>query len=333
MSCVTLTPMTFQCLSPVAKTMAQGFNAEFKCQREWGLLLSIWLFLSGAGCGLFVLFKLLDLPIFFALLGLGSIVLGGAVLLLELGTPTRAWGGVSRVRTSWLSRGVVFVCFFVLTGFLSVAPALVPGLLWEGASLTGGTLGWIAALCALMIVLYPGFFLAKNRSIPFWNTAWLPAVPVGYAATGASAMILLGSAFLSNGLRPFDTLAAVLMVVTLLLVCVYLLAMHRAGGPARESVRLLNAPPLSWTFRFGVMLVGLVLPLVLVLWAPKAMVLAGLCMLAGSLLFRYCVLKVGVYVPPALVQEGMDFSRLNRTGTDMERECAGMAAKRAGGRG
>ena len=311
--------------------MVQGFNAEFKCQREWGWLLSIWLFLSGTGCGLFVLFKLLDLPIFFALLALGSIVLGGAVLLLELGSPTRAWRGVSRIRTSWLSRGVVFVCFFIVTGFLSVAPALVPP--WQGADLGARALGWIAALCALMIVLYPGFFLAKNRSIPFWNTAWLPAVLVGYAATGASAMILLGSAFLREGLRPFDTLAAVLIVVTGILVGVYLLAMHRAGGPARESVRLLNAAPLSWTFRLGVILVGLLLPLLLVLWVPWAAVVAGLCMLAGSLLFRYCVLKVGVYVPPALVQEGMDFSRLNRTGTDLEREYAGMAAQRAGGRG
>ena len=96
--------------------MAQGFNAELKCQQEWGWLLSIWLFLSGTGCGLFVLFKILDLPIFFALLALGSIVLGGAVLLLELGSPTRAWRGVSRVRTSWLSRGVVFVSVYADAG-------------------------------------------------------------------------------------------------------------------------------------------------------------------------------------------------------------------------
>jgi formate-dependent nitrite reductase membrane component NrfD len=313
--------------------MAQGFNAELKCQREWGWLLSIWLFLSGSGCGLFLLFKILDLPIFFALLALGSIVLGGAVLLLELGSPLRAWRGVSRVRTSWLSRGVIFVCFFILTGFLSVAPALVPGLPWDSAGLTGRALGWIAALSALMIVLYPGFFLAKNRSIPFWNTAWLPLVLVGYAALGASAMILVGSAFLGNGLRPFDSLAAGLIVLNCMLVGVYLLAMNRAGGPAKESVRLLNAPPLSWTFRFGVILVGMLLPLLLVLWVPSAAFLAGVCMLAGSLLFRYCVLKVGVYVPPALVQEGMNFSRLNRSGTDLEREYAGMALQRAGSRG
>ena len=313
--------------------MVQGFNAEFKCQREFGWLLSIWLFLSGTGCGLFVLVKILDLPIFFALLALGSIMLGGIVLLLELGSPTRAWRGVSRVRTSWLSRGVVCVGFFVLTGFLSVAPAFVSWLPWESASLGGLALGWVAALCALMIVLYPGFWLAKNRSVPFWNTAWLPAVLISYAATGASAMILLGSAFVSDGVRQFGSLAAVLIVVTCILVGVYLLAMRRAGGPARESVRLLNAPPLSWTFRLGVIAVGLLLPLLLVLWVPSAVVLAGLCMLVGGLLFRYCVLKVGVYVPPALVQEGMDFSRLNRTGTDLEREYAGMAAQRAGGRG
>ena len=32
--------------------MVQGFNAELKCQQEWGWLLSVWLFLSGTGCGL-----------------------------------------------------------------------------------------------------------------------------------------------------------------------------------------------------------------------------------------------------------------------------------------
>lgn len=317
----------------MAQGVNAGFNAEFKCQQEWGWLLSIWLFLSGSGCGLFVLAKVLELPVFFALLGLGSIVLGGVVLLSELGSPTRAWRGVSRIRTSWLSRGVVFVCFFVLTGFLSVAPAVVPALPWASTGPAGQALGWIAALCALMIVLYPGFFLAQNRSIPFWNTAWLPLVLVCYAASGAAAMILLGSGYLQNGLRPFDTLAVVLILASGILVGAYLLAMQRAGGPARESVRLLNAPPLSWIFRLGVVLVGLVLPLVLVLWVPQALVLAALCMLAGSLLFRYCVLKAGVYVLPALVQEGMDFSRLNRTGTDLEREYAGMTAQRAGGRG
>jgi len=37
--------------------------------------------------------------------------------------------------------------------------------------------------------------------------------------------------------------------------------------------------------------------LVVVLWTPSAMALAGLFILIGGLLFRYCVLKAGVYVP------------------------------------
>ena len=307
--------------------MARGFNAEFKTQREFGWLLSIWLFLSGSACALFLLFKLLELPLFFALLALGSILLGGGVLLLELGSPRRAWRALSGLGTSWLSRGVLFVCFFVLTSLLSIAPRMVSWLPWEAGGPAARALGWIAALCALMIVLYPGFFLAKNRSVPFWNTAWLPVAFVTCSALGASAMVLLGSAFLQGGLRPFDTVAAALIVLNALVMALYLLAMHRSGGPATESVRLLSRPPLRSIFRIGVVLVGMVLPLLLVLWVPSGAVLAGVCMLAGTLLFRYCVLKAGVYVPPALVREGMDFSRLNRTDTDLQREYTSMVSR------
>jgi len=311
--------------------MAQGFNAEMKCQQEWGWLLSIWLFLSGSAAALFLLYKLLDLPLFFGRLSLAAMLLGGAVLLLEQGSPLRAWRAAFRTRTSWLSRGVLFVSLFILTGLVSVAPA--GWLPWESGSLAARAAQWIAALCALMIVLYPGFFLAKNRSIPFWNTAWLPAVLVGHAALGASALVLVGSAFLDGGLRPYQSLAALLIVVTGILVGGYLSAMHQAGGPARESVRLLNRPPLSRAFRIGFLLVGMLLPIALLFWSQSLAVPAGACILVGGLLFRYCVLKAGVYVPPALVQEGMDFSRLNRTSADLEREYAGMSAQRAGGRG
>ncbi len=311
--------------------MAQGFNAEMKCQQEWGWLLSIWLFLSGSAAALFLLYRLLDLPLFFGRLSLAAMLLGGAVLLLEQGSPLRAWRAAFRTRTSWLSRGVLFVSLFVLTGLVSVAPAA--WLPWESGSLAARAAQWIAALCALMIVLYPGFFLANNRSIPFWNTAWLPAVLVSHAALGASALVLVGSAFLNGGLRPYQFLAALLIVVTGILVGGYLSAMHQSGGPARESVRLLNRAPLSWVFRIGFLLVGMLLPIVLLWWSQSLAVPAGACILAGGLLFRYCVLKAGVYVPPALVQEGMDFSRLNRTSADLEREYAGMSAQRAGGRG
>jgi len=58
--------------------------------------------------------------------------------------------------------------------------------------------------------------------------------------------------------------------------------------------------------------------------------LAGVCMLIGCFVFRYCLLKSGVYVPAAIAQHGLDFSRLNRTGTELERQYAGAASTLAG---
>jgi len=313
--------------------MAHGFNTEFRSQQEWGWLLATWLFLSGSGSGLFLLFKVFNLPLAYALLSLGTIVLGGIVLLLELGNPIRAWRGVSRLATSWLSRGALSVSLFVLFGFLSVAPRLAAWLPWSEGGTLSSVLGWVAALCALMITLYPGFFLAKNRSIPFWNTALFPAISFGFALMGACGLALIAAALVGGDLRGIELLAAVLIVADFVMVVVHLTGMDAAGGAARESVRLLKLAPMRWSFPAGVFLVGMILPLLIIGWARSALPFAGACMLVGCFAFRYCVLKVGVYVPPALVSGGIDLSKLKRGSADLKREYAGVSARYAGGRG
>ena len=77
------------------------------------------------------------------------------------------------------------------------------------------------------------------------------------------------------------------------------------------------------------MLVGMVLPLVEILFVPSTMAAAGAFILLGGFLFRYCLLKAGVYVPPSVVPAGVDLSKLNRTSSEFEREYAGMATHRA----
>jgi len=311
--------------------MAQGFNLEFRSQQEWGWLLATWLFLSGTGSGLFLLYEFYHLPPEFAWWSLGTIVLGGLVLLWELGSPLRAWRGISRLGSSWLSRGALSVGLFVLCGALFLAPGVVSGLPWAQGGTLSKALEWIAALGALMISLYPGFFLAKNRSIPFWNTALLPVISFGFALLGASALALL----VAPGVAPgsVQILAGVLLLLNLVLLGGYLWAMGRAGGAAQESVRLLNSAPLSGIFRIGVVLVGIALPGILLLWFPSLRVLAAAGMLLGTFLFRYCVLKAGVYVPATLVPQGMDLSRLKPTSADLQREYAAMAAQSPSGRG
>ncbi|MDP6358458.1 MAG: dimethyl sulfoxide reductase anchor subunit [Planctomycetota bacterium] len=311
--------------------MVQRFNTELSRQQEWSWLLAIWLFMGGSGSGLFLLYLFLDLPHAFGLLALATVLLGGTVLLIELGNPLRVWRTVYRPGTSWLSRGVLFVSLFLISGILSVAPAINEAS-WLPASGGGAATGlkWIAGLCALMITLYPGFFLSANRAIPFWNTPLLPVLFFGFALLGGSGLVLLFSGLLETGLSAIMTLAAILIVVNLILVLVYLLAMGRSNAPARESVRLLNGLSLGWAFWIGVIAVGMVLPLIVALSLQSAAPAAGAAILFGGLLFRYCVLKAGVFVPPALVAGGQDFSKLNRNSDDLEREYAGMAADSTG---
>jgi formate-dependent nitrite reductase membrane component NrfD len=314
--------------------MVQGFNMELRSQQEWGWLVAAWLFLSGSGSGLFLLFEIYGLPLAFALLSLAVIVLGGVLLLLELGSPLRAWRGVSRLSRSWLSRGALSVCLFVVCGSLFIAPhfAVFSWLPWTDDSAIAKTLEWIAALCALVISLYPGFFLAKNRSIPFWNTALLPLMSFGFAVLGASGLVLLAFPWVGAGLGKIQLLAAALIVASFVMVCVHLYSMQRAGGAAGESVRLLNGPPLSWAFHIGVGLVGMILPLAVLGWFQSAVGVAGAGILVGALLFRYCILKAGVYLSAGLAPEGIDLSTLKRASAELRAEYAGMAAHYAGRR-
>ncbi len=314
--------------------MAQRFNAELRCQHEWGWLLATWLFLGGTGSALFLLFAVAGLPRIFALLSLGLLALGGLVLLYELGNPLRAWRGFIRARTSWLSRGVVSVFFFVVSAVLFIAPTFpsLAGLPWGGGGVVGTILGWIAGLSALMIVLYPGFFLSKNSSIPFWNSPLLTVILVSYAVLGACGVVMTASAFVAVDMVWIERTAANLIVLNAIVSLCYVLMMARTGGAAEESARLLNRGNVAWLVWLGVVGVGMVLPLAVLAWNGSLAPIAGAAILIGGFLFRYCVLRVGVYVPAALVAEAnLDLSRLNRTNADLEREYAGMAAHDAGG--
>ncbi|MCL4182028.1 MAG: polysulfide reductase NrfD [Burkholderiaceae bacterium] len=299
--------------------MARDFNAEMRCQSEWGWLLAIWLFLSGTASGLFLMYRLADLPEFFGMTAVGMLCVGGAVLLLEQGSPMRSWRAVSGIRTSWLSRGTVFVIGLLAFATLSLAAKRLPAAPWTGE--LAGSFGWLAALCALLVMLYPGFFLANHRSVPFWRTPMLPIVFVISAIVGASAVVLIASGAANDGRGAYRTFAGGSIAATLVVLCVYLVAMSQLKGAAGESVRLLNRAPLAWFFWGGVVVLGSALPLALLWSQPAAPRVAGVCMLGGCLLLRYCVLEAGVLVPAPLAAAPFDFIRLTRTNIeDLARE-------------
>jgi formate-dependent nitrite reductase membrane component NrfD len=283
--------------------MTQAFNTELRRQEQWSWLVSIDLFLGGLGGGLFLLFEILDLPTSVALVALGLVLLGAGVLLAELQHPRRAWRAISRPRTSWISRGVIFVGVFTVSATLAIVPAL-DVLSPLDVDRLGGKIVWvIAGVAAAAVAVYPGFVLSASPSIPAWHSSILPFLFFAYSVTGASGILLLFSPVDSwkSDVAGIDAVAAGLLGVTLLLIAVHVAILRLSGLATRETLRLLTCGSLGIVFRGGVITAGLVLPLVLLAFVPWAVFpLVGVLVLVGALLFRYSILRSGVYAASPL---------------------------------
>ncbi len=285
--------------------MAHKFTVELNGQEEWSWLLAIDLFLGGLGGGLFILDQIFGLGPAPSLLAIALVLLGAVVLLIELGHPSRAWRALMRPMSSWISRGVIFVTLFIIFGALYTAPQLnaFSWMPWSPDSSAGKIIGAIAGIAAFFVALYPGFVLSASPSIPFWNSPLLPVLFLSQSLMAASSIMLMIFPFIApnQSIEGISHMSAFLIAANFILIAIYLAVMKGSGLAAREAVRRLTGGSLGRTFTAGVILVGMVLPLLLVLYIPSAGILSGLLVLLGALLFRYCVLKAGVYVPFAIV--------------------------------
>lgn len=280
--------------------MAHEFNTELTAQEEWGWLLALDLFFGGMGGGLFLLFLSFNLPPNVAVISVLFVALGAVVLMIELGHPLRAWRALCKPFSSWISRGVFCVTLFIIFAMLYSAPGF-DAFAWlaPDSDSVRRTIGVIAAVSALLVMLYPGFILAASPSIPFWNSPFLPVIFACHSLMVASGFLFLIAPLGLDGakLPGISFLGVILIVVNLVMGAMYLSNSKGSGLASKEAVRRLNAGSLGWTFKLGVVLLGMIGPLLIILWVPSVLALAGLLILIGGLLFRYCVLRAGVYVP------------------------------------
>jgi polysulfide reductase chain C len=219
---------------------------------------------------------------------------------VELGHPRRAWRALCKPFSSWISRGVICVTLFIVCGALYGISGF-DSLAWLAPQSEAArrALGVIAAIAALFVILYPGFVLAASPSIPFWNSPLLPVLFFTHSLMVASGLLFLLAplGWVTANLQAMGFLAEVLIIINLALGAMYLAISRSSGLANRESIRRLNQGLLGLLFQGGVIFIGMIIPLLMVLWAPSVMALAGLFIVIGGLLFRYCVLKAGVYVP------------------------------------
>ena len=282
------------------------FMVSYTPQTEWiekgGIKLWLAFFFIELGAGMFFVASLFD-NLWAMLIGwLLCAVLGGGLHLLYLGKPLRFWRMAlsSGWKTSWISRGIIFVTLFLLLGLAHM-------LLIQSASRFTALL--VAAnIFAFLTVIYGGFAMNYVNGIPLWNTALLPILYVISGLWGGAEVtlgIVLGSGGIAVGVV-IEEWIRLLLIGYLLLIPVYLMSVRYTSLTGEISVRYMVLSEWSPLFWVAVVILGMVIPLAAVinsflsgLETGSAAFLYGAILsgLIGDLAMRYLILRCGLYSP------------------------------------
>ncbi len=292
----------------------------------WGPLIAWYLFLAGMGAGAYVVAygasrlgpKYSPLVKPGVWLGAPLVAIGSLLLLLDLGNPLRFYMGFFRPETSMISVGILIITVFIVLGAIHLAT-----LLFKQIKLSATALAWlsgIAALFALATAIYTGLLLGVVKAVPFWNTPLLPLLfLVSALSTGAGAvMVVLALQRLiappakeaaGEAMESAHLLSRVdIPLVVLELLVLFFLLFITGGGQSvtATSAQYLVSGGFALAFWVGLVLVGLIVPIVLEVMALRRGqglnlgALAGVCLLIGGIVLRYAVLSAGQSVSTTL---------------------------------
>jgi formate-dependent nitrite reductase membrane component NrfD len=269
------------------------------------------LFLGGIGAGQFVVSTWFVHSVTSALVGVLIVGVGKTVAhLVYLGQPTRFYRLFLKPRTSWISRGLMFMVVFVVFAAAYLAPDVgfdwVP---WTSESGLGRAIWYVAVLSAALVMAYDGFVLASCKSIASWNTALMPPLFFTYSIAGGVAMTFLTMTATGGDLLDRSTLVdldAILLAAMLALVAIYIINMAASTSTAREALRRLTSTKLAISFIGLAMVAGLLVPLALTYLhgleiegavASALLAASSVLELAGDLSVRHSILRAGLHAP------------------------------------
>jgi formate-dependent nitrite reductase membrane component NrfD len=274
-------------------------------QTEWiegrGLLLWLAFYTGGLGGGLYLVSSYYDSFPGMVVSWLIVAILKGGFHLAYLGKPMRFWRIIMRPQTSWVSRGFLFVGGFIVIGIIQLLISF-----YHPGSLLELFLRIVVAICAFCEAVYTGFAMNYVNGIPFWNSALVPVLFILYGLLGGFAL-LMGLAIVAIAavdLIALEEASRFFMVAGILLLVIYLWSATYMNETAKASVRKLISGSLAPVFWIGLVLFGIVVPLMVSLLsygdvhvASGVLLFAIVCEIIGGLSLRYCLLKGGAYAP------------------------------------
>ena len=286
-------------------------------QKSWGWPIVFYVFLAGLGGGTFLFSYILlfmgkyePIARIGALVGPLVVLFASILLLFDLGSPVRAYRLFTTPKTlmtSWMTRGAWILTAFIILGLAYALPAfsLFNWLPWNQASGWGQGIGVAAAVLSVIVPIYPGLLLGVIKSIPLWNTSVLPPIFFLSGLDTGIAVLVMVSIFLPAaidvaGFHLLGTIDIVLIILLLVALFAYVEIVRQSGITAAASIHLLKTP----LFIGGVVIAGMILPLVLVIISVSIRDIqsirildgiAGFLILIGALLLRFSVVTSGIH--------------------------------------
>lgn len=285
--------------------MSEKYSTGVRFNHQLGILETLSFVGEGIGAALYIVsIAIGQLPI--AVLGILFVV--GAVLALRahLGKPERGWRALTRLATSWVSRGVLTMSCFLGFASLSVAAAYLQFLAPYQKTLT-----MVALVFAVAIIVYAGMLLRSMRALRLWRG---PFVPLAFSAHSAASGLTLGAALAPwlgadpAGIEWMLPAGAGCLVLGIALSVVHLALAERSAGVLASLERLL-AGDLRQQFVWGAGALGIVVPLAGLTLARYLMAgfdpqlttmllaVVAVCRLYGDFAYRNAVVLAGAYEP------------------------------------
>ena len=279
------------------QTKPYDFMVKYTPQRDWieghGILIAFALFFGGISGGLYLASLYFDsmLGMFVAWI---LAMVTGMTDMAHLSKPMRFWRMLLKPRTSWISRGFIFIWLFL--GCAAVQLALsywLPGTAAETAFKV------LAGIMAFGVAIYSGFVVGFVGAIKLWNSAIVPILFVVAGLTGGLAILVLS--MLGDSALVGDV-AAIMRIVVIgyaIAVVIYFLVATYESTAAKDSVIRIIQGSIAPVFWIGVVLLCIVIPLILLFTtsAAAALAVAAVFAIVGGVALRYVILKAGVYSP------------------------------------
>jgi formate-dependent nitrite reductase membrane component NrfD len=266
-----------------------------------------------------------------ALIGPFPVMIGTALIVLELGRPDRAFNLFKVINLSPMNIGSWLLLVFMLTSVLyafTFLPSFFAGLKRLGERLAGlrAVLAWVNVPMGVSVAVYTGVMLGAMPARPLWNSPILAMLFLVSALSTGVALIILARVIFhakapdAQAKERFHQSAylltasdALLIAMELMVIFLFVLFAHLTIGNVKYAVSIiLPGGELAGMFWLWVVLIGLLLPVLVELVfvipkllyhrayaAPKTVEIAiALAVLTGGFMLRYVIVVGGQLTGP-----------------------------------